>query len=72
MLASSETSVDRQEYTMMADEEPRLLRPFGKVQSELYDIDLDPHQLREITDEDLDLAKKLKHDFIISPRIAER
>jgi hypothetical protein len=43
MLASSETSVDRQEYTMMVNEKPRLLRPFDKVESELYETDLDPH-----------------------------
>ncbi|MDP7976873.1 MAG: hypothetical protein RAK25_07085, partial [TACK group archaeon] len=64
ILASTETALGKEEYTMMVDGKPRLLRPFGKVESELYDLTSDPKQQINVLNENKEVAKEIKQRFV--------
>ncbi|MCD6509846.1 MAG: sulfatase [Thermoprotei archaeon] len=66
ILASEEGPKELEEkvYTMIVDGEPRLLRPFGRIDTELYNLKEDPHQEKNVIDEHLDVARDLHAKFI--------
>ena len=65
ILASAETTIPKEEYTMVVDGKPRLLRPFGNVDTELYDLRTDPHQQVNVIDREVEVAKQLRDKFIL-------
>ena len=65
ILASAETpALEKVEYTMMVDGVPRILRPFGKIDTELYNLINDPKEEHNVIDEHLDVARRLHKEFI--------
>ena len=47
------------EYTMIVDGEPRILKPFGKIETELYNLRKDPKQQYNVLEDNKDIAKEL-------------
>ncbi|MGC8673960.1 MAG: sulfatase [Thermoprotei archaeon] len=64
ILSSTEVYLKKEEYTMMVDGNPRLLKPFGKVDTELYDLRSDPFQQINVIDKEQEVARRLKEEFI--------
>ncbi len=56
--------VDREEYTMIVDGEPRVLHPFGRIQTELYDLSKDPRQKHNLAIERPEVVERLHGMFI--------
>ena len=65
ILASEETPpLEEVTYTMMVDGVPRVLKPFGRVETELYDLEKDPRQEENVLEENMDVAKELHQKFV--------
>jgi len=65
ILASEEAPpLESAAYTMVVDGVPRVLRPFGRIETELYDLEKDPEQRDNVLEENLDVARELHRNFI--------
>ncbi len=65
ILASAETpALEKEEYTMMVDGVPRVLRPFGNIDTELYNIMNDPKEEHNLINEYPEIARNLARKFI--------
>jgi len=66
ILAPEESSstAEGAEFTLMVDGTRRVLRPFGKVNSELYDLSIDPMQEHSILSANMGVARALQGDFV--------
>ena len=65
ILASQESpKMEEVEYTMIVDGEPRILKPFGKIETELYNLRKDPKQQYNVLEDNKDIAKELRDMFI--------
>ena len=51
-------------YTMIVDGKQRVLRPFGEVKTELYDLGEDPGQSIDLAKERPDLVERLHGEFL--------
>jgi len=49
---------------MVVDGVPRVLKPFGRVETELYDLECDARQERNVLEENIDVARELHRAFI--------
>ena len=56
--------VEKAEYTMIVDGKARVLKPFGKVQTELYDLERDPKQSVNVLEEHKEVAVRLRDAFL--------
>lgn len=61
---TSESWLEKAEVTYIVDGKPRTLKPFGKIVTELYDLESDPKQERNLINEEKDAARKIKERFI--------
>lgn len=52
------------EYTVIVDGKPRKLKPFGRIETELYDLKVDPRQRENVLQENLDVAEDLHRRFL--------
>jgi len=52
------------EVTFIVDGEPRILKPFGKIATELYDLKSDPKQKRNLLAEEKDVARNIRKKFV--------
>lgn len=65
VLAPAETPrVEKETYTMVIDGIPRVLRPFGEIRTELYDLESDPGQERNVFEENVEVARGLHRKFL--------
>ena len=65
ILASQETPpLEDVTHTMVVDGVPRVLKPFGRVETELYDLECDARQERNVLEENIDVARELHRAFI--------
>lgn len=64
ILSSAETQVERNEYTMIVDGKPRVLRPFGKIDTELYDLKNDKKQEKNLIADYKEVAIALRNKFL--------
>jgi arylsulfatase A-like enzyme len=65
ILASEESrSAEEAEVTFIVDGKPRILKPFGRIDTELYDLKNDPRQDVNILSENLDVAMDIHRRFI--------
>jgi len=65
ILAPTETPpLEEVEYTMVVDGVPRILKPFGKVTTELYDLERDPRQEKDVLEENVEVARELRDKFV--------
>jgi len=62
--AGSSSDAEKVEFTMMVDGVRRVLRPFGRVNSELYDLGIDPMQGSDVLRENAETARGLHEKFI--------
>ena len=58
------TGLEEAVYTMIVDGIPRVLRPFGKIDTELYNLSKDPRQERNLIDQYPEVATRLHRLFI--------
>jgi len=58
------SDAEKAEFTMMIDGVRRVLRPYGKVYSELYDLSCDPMQQHDVLDDNVRLAMDLQGEFV--------
>jgi len=56
--------VEEAEITFIVDGEPRVLKPFGRVDTELYDLRADPRQSVNVLSEEMDVAVDIHRKFI--------
>jgi len=61
---TEESRAEKMEVTFMVDGEPRILKPFGKIATELYDLKSDPKQKRNLLAEEKDVAQNIREKFI--------
>jgi len=61
---TGESEPEKREVTFIVDGEPRTLKPFGKIATELYNLESDPKQERNLLNEEKDAARKIKERFI--------
>jgi arylsulfatase A-like enzyme len=61
---TGESEPEKREVTFIVDGEPRTLKPFGKIATELYNLKSDPKQERNLLTEEKDAARKIKERFI--------
>lgn len=65
ILAPKEsTHVEKAEITFIVDGEPRVLKPFGRIDTELYDLKTDPRQRVNVLSEEIDVAVDIYRRFI--------
>ena len=66
ILASEKVpkELEKVEYTMIVDGIPRKLKPFGRIESELYNLRKDPKQENNILEIRKDIAKELYKKYI--------
>ncbi|RLF22751.1 MAG: hypothetical protein DRN15_08265, partial [Thermoprotei archaeon] len=65
ILASAETpALEREEYTLIVDGIPRVIRPFGVIDTELYDVLKDPKQEHNVIERYPEVAEELHKKFI--------
>ncbi len=66
ILAPSERQKELEEatYTMIVDGVPRILKPFGKIETELYNLSSDPKQSKNVLKEYSDVAEELRRKFV--------
>jgi arylsulfatase A-like enzyme len=62
--ASVGKETEKAEVTLIVDGEPRILKPFGRITSELYNIKSDPKQGENVIAENRDIAKYLRKRFL--------
>lgn len=62
--AGPSSDAEKAEFTMMVDGVRRVLRPYGKVDSELYDLSIDPMQGSDVLRENAEIARGLHDGFI--------
>jgi len=62
--AGPSSDAERMEFTMMVDGVRRVLRPYGKVKSELYDMSCDRLQQHDVLRGNVRLAMDLQREFI--------
>ncbi len=60
----SEKETEKGEVTFIVDGEPRTLKPFGKINTELYNLKLDPKQKKDLLSIEIETAKKIYKAFI--------
>jgi len=56
--------LEKATYTLIVDGVPRILKPFGKIDTELYNLKKDPQQKRNVLDENMNVALDLRSKFI--------
>ncbi|MEM4461727.1 MAG: sulfatase [Candidatus Bathyarchaeia archaeon] len=56
--------VEEAEITFIVDGEPRVLKPFGRIDTELYDLRADPRQSVNVLSEEMDVAVDIHRRFI--------
>ncbi len=61
---SGEREIEEAELTFIVDGEPRILKPLGKVATELYNLKSDPKQKINLLNEEVEVAKSLRKRFI--------
>jgi arylsulfatase A-like enzyme len=64
ILSSVETRVKENEHTMIVDGKLRVLKPFGKIDTELYNIKDDKKQEKNLIYEHKEVAVVLKEKFV--------
>ncbi len=66
ILASEDSAKGAEgvEETLIVDGVPRVLRPFGRVDTELYNLASDPRQERDLIEERADVAEELHRRFL--------
>lgn len=64
ILSSAETQVGKNEYTLIVDGKLRVLKPFGKIDTELYNLERDKQQEKNLIDTHKEVALALKEKFI--------
>jgi hypothetical protein len=65
IVASAEApSLEEVVYTMVVDGVQRVLRPFGVVKTELYNLREDPGQARDLAKERSDVVSRLHGEFL--------
>jgi len=65
VLASAETpKLDEIVYTMIVDGVPRILKLFGTIKTELYNLKEDPHQTKDVAKEYPDIVYGLNQEFL--------
>lgn len=56
--------VEKAEVTFIVDGEPRVLKPFGSITSELYCLKHDPRQEEDMFAENTDIARNMRKQFL--------
>ncbi|MEM2739983.1 MAG: hypothetical protein QXQ29_04200, partial [Candidatus Bathyarchaeia archaeon] len=64
LASEGSRSIGEAEVTFIVDGEPRVLKPFGRIDTELYDIKADPRQTVNIVSEEVDVAMDIYRRFI--------
>ncbi|MBS7613548.1 sulfatase [Candidatus Bathyarchaeota archaeon] len=62
--ASVREDVEKAEVTFIVDGEPRILKPFGSIASELYDLKHDLKQEENVIAENIDIARNMRKQFL--------
>jgi arylsulfatase A-like enzyme len=62
--ASIGGETEKAEVTLIVDGEPRVLKPFGRITTELYNIKSDPKQQENVIAENRDIAEYLRKRFL--------
>jgi arylsulfatase A-like enzyme len=57
-------ALEERTYTAIVDGRPRILKPYGRIETELYDLDRDPGQSENILEGNADAAKCLHARFM--------
>ncbi|RLI11427.1 hypothetical protein DRO35_05060 [Candidatus Bathyarchaeota archaeon] len=61
---SESRELEKATYTLIVDGVPRILKPFGKIDTELYNLKKDPQQKHNVLDENMNVALDLRSKFI--------
>jgi len=65
IMASAESQrLDEVVYTMIVDGVQRVLRPYGTIRTELYNLRDDPGQLRNVANEHPEVVNRLHGEFL--------
>ncbi|MBO3801901.1 MAG: sulfatase [Thermoproteota archaeon] len=64
ILSSFEEQADEKEYTMIVDGKPRVLKPLGRIDTELFNLKYDKRQEKNLIEDYKEVAIDLKEKFI--------